>query len=93
MDILGLKQYDVRWSNARQESGHCLQNSHVSLTRSHIDCGLKRKDYPAIWKVGCTKSLTLSIKLKKRKLQLVDAFLAGASSAGAFTLNELRRLL
>lgn len=51
MDILGLKQYDVRWSNARLEAGHCLQNSHVSLTRSHIDCGLKRKDYPAIWKV------------------------------------------
>lgn len=51
MAILGLKQYDVRWSSARQEAGHCLQNSHVALTRPHIDCCLKRKDDPAIWKV------------------------------------------
>ena len=29
----------------------------------------------------------------RRKLQLVDAFLSGAASTGAFTLDELRRLL
>ena len=33
------------------------------------------------------------LTLKKRKLQLVDAFLCGASTAGSFTLDELRKLL
>ena len=49
LNMLGLKHYDVRWSAAQSEAGHCLRNSHVSLSRSFFTHRLEQKNYPAIW--------------------------------------------